>query len=219
VSVGGKIVIDEGAEVEGQQTSVDIPGIGSLLTAAGTRAWGANRARAHGPLWRIASVLLEFAVFFGLGLLVFVLFPRRVETLAGSLVNAPVKAVLTGVLGTIALPIAIILLVATVIGIPFIAVVALALAVATVMGYTALALYFGRSLPFHFDRGAPILQLAIGTAILVGVGQIPVLGALSWVAGWLFVFGVVLRTRFGQPPHAPPPVYTTTAPPPMPPPA
>jgi hypothetical protein len=211
VSIGGRIVIDEGGEVEGQQTSIDVPGLGGLLTLAGTRSWGAHRHTS--PLWRVASLLLEFAVFFGLGLLVFVLFPRRVETLTGSLVHAPVKAVLTGVLGMLAVPVAIILLVVTVIGIPFIAVVVFALAIAAVLGYTALALHFGRALPFRFERGAPILQLAIGTAILVAIGQIPILGWLAWMAAWLFVFGVVLRTRFGGPPHGPPPVYATTAPP------
>jgi secretin/TonB-like protein len=215
VSIGGRIIIDEGGEVEGQQTSIDVPGLGGLLTLAGTRSLGPTRH--HSALWRLGTLLLQFAVFFGLGLLVLVVFPRRVETLTGSLVHAPVKAVLTGVLGTLAVPVAIILLVATVVGIPFIAVVVLALAVATVLGYTALALHFGRALPFRFERGGAIVQLAIGTAILVAIGHIPLIGWLAWIAAWLFVFGVVLRTRFGTPPHAPPPVYGTTAPPPMPP--
>ncbi|MFL5274141.1 MAG: STN domain-containing protein [Anaeromyxobacteraceae bacterium] len=217
VSIGGRIIIDEGGEVEGQQTSIDVPGLGGLLTLVGTKSLGPTRH--HSTLWRLGTLLLQFAVFFGLGLLVLVVFPRRIETLTGSLVHAPVKAVLTGVLGTLAVPVAIILLVATVVGIPFIAVVVLALAVATVLGYTALALHFGRALPFRFERGGAIVQLAIGTAILVAIGHIPLIGWLAWIAAWLFVFGVVLRTRFGTPPHAPPPVYGTTAPPPMPPPA
>ena len=216
VSIGGKIVIDESGEVEGQQTSIDIPGLGGLLTIAGTRPWQSVR---HSPLLSIASALTQFAVFFGLGLLLMVVFPRRLDALIGSLVNAPVKAVLTGLLGTLSLPIAALLLVVTVVGIPLIAVLVLAVALAGVMGYAALALFFGRALPFRFERGAPIIQLTIGTAILVAIGQIPILGFLSWMAAWLFVFGAVLRTRFGQPPTAPPPVYGTTVPPPMPPPA
>jgi hypothetical protein len=48
----------------------------------------------------------------------------------------------------------------------------------------------------------------------VALGQVPILGKLLLFAGWLFVFGVVLRTRFGQPPQAPPPLYTTAPPPP-----
>jgi hypothetical protein len=214
VSIGGKVVIDDGGEVEGSQTSIVVPGLGELLTLVGTHPFESRR---DSMLWRLGSALGQFAVFFLLGFLVLMLFPRRIESVTGSLVNAPVKAVLTGMLGTIALPVVILLLVVTIVGIPFIGVIALGVAVAAVMGYTALALYFGRALPFRFVRGAPIVQLAIGTAILVAIGQIPVLGVLCWVAAWLFVLGVVLRTRFGQPPTAPRPVYDTTMPPPVPP--
>jgi hypothetical protein len=214
VSIGGKIVIDDGGEVEGSQTSVVVPGLGGILTLVGTHPF---ESRHDSMLWRLGSALGQFAVFFLLGFLVLMLFPRRIESVTGSLVNAPVKAVLTGMLGTIALPVVILLLVVTIVGIPFIAVIALGVAVAVVMGYTALALYFGRALPFRVVRGAPIVQLAVGTAMLVAVGQIPVFGFLTWMAAWLFVLGVVLRTRFGQPPTAPPPVYDTTMPPPVPP--
>jgi secretin/TonB-like protein len=214
VSIGGKIVIDEGAEVEGQQTAIDVPGLGGLLSMAGARSGVGGHTQS--VAWRIGRALIQFIVFFGLGLLLFLLFPRRVEAVTGSLRNAPGKAVLTGILGTLALPIAALLLVVTVIGIPFVAVLVMAVVAATVMGYTALALWFGRALPFRFEKGAPILQLAIGTVVLVAIAQVPVLGKLALVAGWLLVFGVVLRTRFGQPPQAPPPVYGTTAPPPAP---
>jgi hypothetical protein len=215
VSIGGKIVIDEGAQVDGEQVSIDVPGLGGLLSLAGARkTWTGH---AESSAWRVGRALTQFVVFFALGLFLLVLFPRRVETLTTSLGAAPGKAVLTGVLGLLAIPIAALLLVVTVIGIPFVAVLVLAIGVATVMGYTALALWFGRALPFHFSRGAAILQLAIGTAVLVAVAQIPVLGKLALVAAWLFLFGVVLRTRFGAPPSAPPPVLGTTAPPGAPP--
>ncbi len=210
VSIGGKIVLDEGATVEGEQTSVSVPGLGDLVGLLGPDT---RRVRHDSALWRLGSAVGEFAAFFLLGLLVLLVVPRRVESVAASLVNSPMKAVLTGVLASIALPLVVLLLVVTVVGIPFIAVVALGLAVAAIMGFTGLALYVGRALPFRFERGAPVLHLAVGTAVLVALGQIPVLGCLSLVAAWLFVFGVVLRTRFGQPPTAPPPVYGTTAPP------
>ncbi|HYS81918.1 MAG TPA: STN domain-containing protein [Anaeromyxobacteraceae bacterium] len=214
VSVGGKIVIDPSGVVEGDQTSVDVPGLAGMLSFLGARP----RLGPRTPLLGAAGALLQFIVFFALGLLLLVLFPRRVETLSGALVHAPLKAVLTGIVGTLALPILAILLVATVVGIPLVAVVVLGALAAAIMGYTALALHLGRLVPMHLERGAPILQLAIGTAVLVALGQLPVLGVLAWLAAWLFMFGVVLRTRFGRPPTAPPPVYGTTATPPIPPP-
>jgi hypothetical protein len=166
----------------------------------------------------LAHALIQFVVFFGLGLLLLVVAPRRLETLSGAVAHSPVKAVAAGILGTLAVPVVALLLVATVVGIPLVAVLVLALLVAAMLGFTALAVYVGRLVPFRFERGAPILQLAIGTALLVAVGQLPIIGVLSWMAAWLFVFGIVLRTRFGRSPTAPPPVYGTTAPPPAPPP-
>jgi hypothetical protein len=211
VSVGGKIVIAPGAAVEGEQVSVDVPGLGGALALLGHRPWiGGERT----PLMGVAHALIQFAVFFGLGLLLLVVVPRRVEALTGSVSQAPANAVLTGLLGTLAVPVVALLLVVTVVGIPLVAVLVLGLLAAAMMGYTALALHLGRLVPFHFERGAPILQLALGTVLLVAVGQLPVLGPLAWMAGWLFVFGIVLRTRFGRPPTAAPPVYGTTAPPP-----
>ena len=215
VAVGGKIIIDQGGEVEGQQTSVDAPGLSEVLGMVGLRSSG---VRPRSPWVSLAHALLQFAVLFGVGLLLFVVAPRRLDAVAGSLGNAPVKAVLTGVLGVLAVPVAALLLAVTVVGIPLIAVLVLAVVVAGAMGYAALALHLGRALPFHFDRGAPILQLAIGTALLVAIGRIPILGWLCWIAAWMLVFGAVLRTRFGQPPATPPVYGTTAAPPSMPPP-
>jgi hypothetical protein len=217
VSVGGKIVIDPGGAVDGEQVSLDVPGLGSAFALLGARP---ARVGHHTPLVGLARALVQFAVFFGLGLLLLVVFPRRVEALTGSVSQEPVKAVLIGILGTLALPVTALLLVVTIVGIPLVAVLLLAVLVAAMLGYTALALHLGRLAPFRFERGAPILQLALGTALLVAVGQLPVLGPLAWMAGWLFVFGIVLRTRFGRPPSAAPPVYGTTAPPqtPQPPP-
>jgi len=216
VSVGGKIVIAPGGAVEGEQVSIDVPGLGSTLALFGSRPWtGGQRT----PLVTVAHALIQFAVFFGLGLLLLVVFPRRVDALAAAVSQEPLKAVLTGILGTLALPVLALLLVVTIVGIPLVAVLVLGVLVAAMVGYTALALHLGRVVPFYFERGAPILQLAIGTALLVAIGQFPVLGPLAWMAGWLFVFGIVLRTRFGRPPTAAPPVYgTTVAPPPQPPP-
>ncbi|HTT70373.1 MAG TPA: hypothetical protein VMG32_04050 [Anaeromyxobacteraceae bacterium] len=209
VSIGGKIVIDDGGEVDGEQTSVNVPGLGSVLSLFGSSPHAVHESH----LWKLGSALGEFAVLFLLALLMHVVAPRRVDAVAGALAVAPVKAVLTGILGTLAVPVVALLLVVTVVGIPFVAVLALGLAAVWVLGFAALAMFIGRSLPFRFERGAPVLQIALGTAALVAVGAIPVLGALCFVAAWLFLFGVVLRTRFGQPPSAPPPVHATTAPP------
>ena len=214
VSVGGGIVIDEGGEVEGQEVSVNVPGIASIFTGLGPL----KKASAPNPVLRAVSILVEFAVFFVLGLLFLTLAPRRLEAVSGALAHQPLKTVLTGLLATVAMPVLAVLLVATVIGIPLVAVQALGIVVAGMLGFSALALFAGRRVALKLDRGGQVLRLALGSALLVVVGQIPVLGTMAWITGWLLVFGAVVRTRFGQ---TPPAVLDTTpaAPPPPPPPA
>ncbi len=214
VSIGGDVVIDPGGMVEGEQTAVSIPGLGGILSLVGGAGHEVQRIS---PLLRVGRVLAEYVVFFALGLLVLVFAPRRLESVSGALGGAPLKVLLVGLLGTAALPVLGILLVATVIGIPLVAVEVLAVLLAGVLGFTALALLIGRGLPLSLDRGAAVTQLAIGTAIVVAVSKIPLVGVLAWVTAWLFVFGAVLRTRFGQPPSEA--ALPTTAVPPPPPPS
>jgi hypothetical protein len=213
VSIGGKIVIDEGGEVEGQQVSVNVPGIASLFTGIGPL----KQVSRPNPFLRALAILAEFAMFFVLGLLFLLLAPRRLEAVSGALGHQPVKTVLTGLLATVAMPVLTVLLVVTIIGIPLVAVQALGVVVAGVLGFTGLALYIGRRAALKLDRGGEVMRLALGTALLVAVGQIPVLGAMIWITAWLFVFGAVVRTRFGQ--AAPPVLDTTAAPAPPAPPA
>jgi hypothetical protein len=210
VSVGGKLVLDEGARIDGQQTAVDVPGLGGLFSIAGSRPWSAPEA----PLpIRIGHAIAQFAMFFALGLLLLVITPRRVESVGRSLTNAPGKALLTGFLGTLALPVLTLLLVVTIVGIPLVAVLILAVVAGVILGFTAVAQMIGERLPLG-TRGGQVLRLAVGTALLVIATKIPILGALVWIAGWFFIFGAVLRTRFGQPPAA---VQTMPMPPPFPP--
>jgi hypothetical protein len=215
VSIGGEIVIDQGGEVDGQQVSVNVPGIATLLTVLGP----VKPLRTPNPWLRGLSVLAEFAVFFVLGLVLLALAPRRLEAVSASLATRPLKTVLTGLLATVAMPVLAVLLVATVIGIPLVAVQVLGMVLAAVLGFSALALFIGRGAAAKLERGGEVLRLAIGTAVMVAVGQIPVLGSLAWIAGWLLVFGAVVRTRFGQTPAAAAAAPTAAVPPAPPPPA
>ncbi|HEU4382470.1 MAG TPA: STN domain-containing protein [Anaeromyxobacteraceae bacterium] len=213
-SVGGKVVLEPGAQVEGTETAVPIPGLGGLLgLALGAGGFGAKVS----PAVRIAGAVAEFAVIFALGLLTLLLFPRRIEGVGASLNAAPWKALLAGLLGTMAMPVLTVLLVVTIIGIPLVVVQWLGVMVAGILGIAALALLVGRRLPLKLERGQAVAQLAIGTALLVLVGKVPVLGTMVWIAAWLFVFGAVLRTRFGQTlPAEPLPTTPAGVPPPPP---
>jgi hypothetical protein len=208
VSVGGRVQVDPSGDVGGQRTEVPFPNLGGLIGLARAHA----EARAS-PLWTIAGILARYAVYLALGLLLVALFPRRLEAVAAAITANPFKSLLAGFLGLLAQPFLLVLLVVTVLGIPLVAVQALGVAVAGVMGFTALAWLIGRSLPPELGRGLLALQLAAGTAIVVALTAIPFLGWLVWITAAMVTFGAVLRTRFGQTPVLP----TTAVPPPMPP--
>ena len=78
-------------------------------------------------------------------------------------------------LGALALPLLLILLAITLIGCLLWPVVGLAVAAGTVLGFTALATLIGRSIP-NLPRLTPVGQLALGTAAIVLVSNLPYLG-------------------------------------------
>jgi hypothetical protein len=210
VSVGGQVVRDPAATIGGETVSVGIPALSGLAGLAGSRMLF---GRTEAPLFVAGQVLAKFFVFFALGLLVLALFPRRLDVVSASFTAHPWKSILTGLLGLVVLPLLLVVLVATVIGIPLVAVVGLLVAAAAVLGFTALAYHIGRALPFQPGRGTTVLQLALGTAVVVLVTAIPLLGGMAWIAAALLTFGAVLRSRFGS--QSPP--LPTTIPPPAPP--
>jgi len=212
VSVGGTVIRDAGAEIGGEEVSVDIPALSGLAGLAGSKMlFGRTESRAL----VLGQVLAKFVVFFALGLLMLTLFPQRVDVVAASFTSHPWKSIFTGLLGIVVTPLLIILLIATLIGIPLVPVAGLLLVAAGILGFTALAYYIGRALPFQVRRGTNVVQLAVGTAIVVLVTAIPFLGGMAWVAAALLTFGAVLRSRFGSQS----PILPTTVPPPAPPPA
>lgn len=213
VSVGGSVTREASAEIGGEEVSVGVPALPEIAALLGSRmAFGHPESR----VFLVAQVLAKYLVYFALGLLLLALFPRRVEVVATSFTAHPWKSVFTGLLGLVVLPILVVLLAATIIGIPLVPVAGLLVIAAGVLGFTALAFYIGRALPLHIERGTTVLQLAVGTAIVVLVTSVPLLGWMAWIAAMLLTFGAVLRSRFGSPGSAPLP---TTLPPPAPPPA
>ncbi len=213
VSIGGEVKADPSAEIGGETTAIGVPELSGLTSLFGSRTIFGH---ASSPLWKLGQALAKFVVYFVLALALLALFPRRVDAVSAGFTTHPWKSVLTGLLGLAVAPIVIVLLVATIIGIPLVPVAAIMLLAAGVLGFTSLASYIGRALPLKVQRNAQVLQLAIGTAMIVVVTQIPVVGAMAWVAAALLTFGAVLRTRFGS---QTPALATTLAPPPPPPPA
>ena len=209
VSVGGEVSIDQGGTVEGQEVSVSVPGIGSLIGLAAPSP-SASKGMSFG--WRITQGIAKFVIFFLLALPLRAVVPARLDRVTASLTRAPLRDVLVGLLGTVAMPILTVLLVVTIVGILLVPVQLIAILVAGVLGYTALALLIGRAIPLGERKADSVIQLAIGTGIVVLISEIPFLGVMAMISAWFLVFGAVLRSRGGQPPPASPMPTTTIAP-------
>jgi hypothetical protein len=209
VSIGGEVSIDQGGTVDGQEVSVSVPGVGSLLGLASPSP-SASKGMSFG--WRITQAIAKFVVFFLLALLFRAVVPARLDRVTASLTRAPLRDVLVGLLGTIAMPVLTVLLAVTIVGILLIPVQLIAILLAAILGYTALALLIGRAIPIGERKADGVIQLAIGTGIVVLVSEIPVVGVMAMISAWLLVFGAVLRSRGGQPTPPAPMATTTIAP-------
>ncbi|HSQ15554.1 MAG TPA: hypothetical protein VLQ94_04530, partial [Candidatus Binatia bacterium] len=209
VSIGGEVSIDQGGTVDGQEVSVSVPGVGSLIGLASPGP-AATKGTSFG--WRITQAIAKFVVFFLLALLLRAVAPARLDRVTASLTRAPLRDVLVGLLGTIAMPVLTVLLAVTIVGILLIPVQLIAILIAAVLGYSALALLVGRAIPIGERKADTVIQLAIGTGIVVLVSEIPIVGVMAMISAWLLVFGAVLRSRGGQPTPSAPIATTTIAP-------
>jgi len=209
ISIGGRVNVDPEAEVGGSKRSISFPGLPGAVGLLSGLTFGHSSS----PLWAIIGVLLKFVTLFVLGLLALSLFPRRLDAVTSSMLNAPFKSILVGLLGWLVMPVLGLLLVVTVVGIPLVAVQVLAVIAAVLLGITALVYFVGRMLPLPTQQGPAVAQLAVGVAVFAILTEIPILGFLIWAAVLLITFGAVIRSRFGQPTMSAPPLETTVPPP------
>jgi hypothetical protein len=204
VSVGGEIKIDPSGEVQGEHTTVGVAGLGGLIGSAKSITEKRHETE-HGAAWSFAMLLLKYGIFFALALLVMVLIPRRVEVVAATMLNDPVRTIGAGLLAVLAQPLVSLVLIITIVGIPLLLVQLLGVVLVGVIGFTAAAVLIGRRLPLPAPRRTATLQLAAGMAVVVLTTHLPVIGWLVWTALALASFGAAVRTRFGQEPAAAPP--------------
>ncbi|MCA3013461.1 MAG: hypothetical protein INH41_13845 [Myxococcaceae bacterium] len=202
VSFGGRVVREGAATVKGEEVSFGGAGLASTMAAHAVKA---NQAVApadddEGSGLSLASFLVQFVVFFVFGFVLMVLAPQRMKGLEAAVREQPVVSGVVGFLALLlAVPLTLFLLV-TVIGIPVAAVLWLVLALVVPMGLAAIANALGTSLPLGSLRRTQAMVLALGVLALLVVTQVPVLGPLAMSLAVCVSLGAVLRTRLGTTP-------------------
>lgn len=148
----------------------------------------------------VARGMLNMLILFALAALTHTLFPRQVKA-AGNAVSVKAGPVIGwGLLTTILVIPVMILLGLSIIGIPLILVVMMALAVAAVLGYTAVTELVGGRLIYVASpstRVNPLGAIVIGVLVIGLISMIPIAG---WLVSWFIyalAIGAALVTKFG----------------------
>ena len=117
VSIGGEVKIDPSGVVEGEHVTVGVGGLAGLLGSVKSIKEKRQESE-HGVAWSFFMLLLKYGIFFALALLVVMLVPRRVEVLAATMMNDPLRSIGTGILAVLAQPFVSLGLIVTIVGIP-----------------------------------------------------------------------------------------------------
>jgi hypothetical protein len=206
VAVGGSIQQEPGSRIQGERVEAGGGGIWRLFGKGlkfGTVSKSPDRRHVqvemgHGSsgLW-VLGFLIQFALFFAMGFLFVMFAPQRMKQVEEELRRDPVKCVLAGLVGLLAVFFLTVLLIVTLVGIPFAFFLLLVVAIAMAMGYSAVAMEIGTRLPFFRSRRTQAAVLAMGVAVVLLVGLIPVVGPLAITVAGLFSLGAIIRTRLG----------------------
>lgn len=141
----------------------------------------------------IASLALVFIV----GLVLMRWAPERFQSAKANLQGHPIRSFGLGILAVFAVSLLALALTITIIGIPVALFVILVAMFAGYAGAGLIAILVGRALPIAALREKPVLEFAVGLAVVLIVLQLPGLGAALFSCACLAAFGAIAATRFG----------------------
>lgn len=191
VSVNGPVTLGPNAQVLG-----DVLARGRIRVRAGASVGGDVREGAaftfrtpidvFGPLAAWLAVVTSTLL---LGALLLFLVPRGAEAVAAAALGSPWPAAGIGLAAFVALPVAGVVAVLTLVGLPLGIGVLLGLFLLYSIGFAWTVFVVGRAL-WHLPRSRWV-AFAIGWAIVAGISAIPVVGAIAWFAGAAFGLGAM----------------------------
>lgn len=186
VTVGGTIDQAEGAMIYG--TIVDVGAFDFKNIFEGKHFFGGHRGI---PKF---FAIIPLIGLFALVLLLSVLIPTELSTVASNIKNEPIIMFLWGLLGVfLIIPLAV-MLVISIVGIALIPLEVLAVFLALLIGYIAVAIMIGKKLlkALNNDNPAVVLSAILGVLILWLIGLIPVFGGIVKAIALIIGFGAVI---------------------------
>ncbi|HET6950130.1 MAG TPA: polymer-forming cytoskeletal protein [Acidimicrobiales bacterium] len=192
----GRIVIASGGRVEGDALSRKRPIVeqGGRLDGSWERwnpsAWSwTTTVFARLALWLAVSVSVLV-----LGMILWLLAPRMMTGAAGALQRRAGPVIGWGLLLTIGLPIAAVVAMVTLVGLPLGLGLLLALALIYGIGYTVGAWVLGRVVA---PRAHPVVAFLAGLGILRVVALVPFVGGLTWFVAVVLGLGALAVAGWG----------------------
>lgn len=197
VSVGGGVEVDDAAHVDGdvQPVGLNLPELSWL------KNWLLHCVFKLRPLApQVGWVWIVFGAFFLFYLLVAVALPRPVQSCVDEITRRPATTFFMAILTALLLPIVLVVLAATGIGVVVIPFLLAAGFFAVLVGKVAFLEYLGQSLGRLFGATAiqPVLGLVIGSALLALLYMIPVLGLIVFAVTGLWGLGAAVTAGFGN---------------------
>lgn len=207
VAIGGDVTLQDGASIGG-----DVVTVGGLVHKNPVAVIKGNIVEVKLPAgvvtkglgWGITLMsVLSFLAFIVLAVILTSLFPTQLGLASYYTEKQPGHALLWGFLALLAVPAAVILLVLTIFGIPFIPVLLLLVGAAFLFGYIAISQLLGKlALKAFKVRGKPMaFEVVTGLVILYLVGFLPILGWIVKSLVGLAGLGAAAVTRFGTRPN------------------
>ncbi|MGC3959079.1 MAG: RDD family protein [Verrucomicrobiota bacterium] len=224
VSVGGKVEVEEGAQVKGQIVEVGVAQYPILAPLKGVAEWLRHcalkfRLLAPQPGW----YWIVAGIFLLLYLLIAAATPRPVAACVKELSERPATTFLIGLLMKLLVPLVMIVLAITGIGMIVIPFIWAALFIAGLIGKVALFEYLGGKILnlFGVTVARPVLTLLAGFALITLFYMVPLLSLLIYLLVGIWALGTAVTATFNStrkeaPPR--PPYAPTNATPPGPPP-
>lgn len=205
IAIDGDVILQKGARVDGDVYAVGgeiitEPGAtigGASGTALNNGRWGMYGSRRRGIdnffryLFHFGFHLLNLVVTAIIGVLILLWRPNFLLNLAATVREYPLQCGLWGLGSLLAVILLIVFLAVSLIGIPLLPLVGLAVTVAVVLGSLGVALWVGQRILATSER-TPMQQFLVGVLILGLIGLIPVLGGLVLSVVNIFGLGALI---------------------------
>lgn len=195
IAFGGSIEVEDGVDVGGDVAAF----FGTMRRGDGPSKECVTCVEHEEEPWQkffgeIFSNLTRAVMAWLLGALVLVMAARRMNLLRKELEQRPLRSLGLGVIVFLSALVLIVTLVFTLLGIPLAILSAVAGVVVTYVAFTALPLAVGGRLIGKRSTN-PYVHLAVGCAVLFLLLCIPVVGALTSIAGVFMALGALFSTR------------------------